>query len=116
MKQLKQDLKYAELSRETIQTIRDFEKQLGDICLIAVHKADALFVLEAKMAPNEWMRVDEVYPEIENLKAYFSDEDTAKLAKGALKSFLGSHKDYKKKKRPIRIRKIDQGGKTKPGQ
>jgi len=99
-------LKMAELNIGDLEQIKILEKKLGDICLIAVEKEDALYVLEAKVAPNKWAHVDMVYPEIENLKAYYGTEETAKLSKGALKSFLISNTKYKNQKRPVRIRKI----------
>lgn len=107
MKKTTADIKIAELSAEDMEAIRTLEKRLGDICLIAVKKGDALYALEAKMAPNVWEPVDKVYPEIENLKAYYADEDAAKLSKGALKSYLIASKKYKGLKRPIRIKKIN---------
>ena len=105
MKQSDQDLKYAILSNKDIESIKDLEKMLGDICLIAVEKIEALYVLEAKTAPNVWEPVDGVYPEISRLKAYYSSEDSAKLAKSALKNLLNSHRNFRAGKRPIRVRK-----------
>jgi hypothetical protein len=85
--------------------IRDLEQTLGDrVCLLAVEKEDALYVLEAKMAPNRWKRIDRVYPEIENLKAFFQQHEDAHDAKAALKSFLNSGRAKHLQKRPIRIR------------
>ena len=101
------NLKVAALNTEDLEEIRSLEKKLGDICLIAVEKNDAIFALEAKIGPNAWEPVDPVYPDIENLRAYYADEKTAHLSKGALKSFLHSNKHYKKLKKPIRVRKID---------
>lgn len=100
-------MEVAELSEEDIEAIRALEKRLGDICLVAVKKGDAFYILEAKVAPNVWEPVDKVYPGIENLRAYYSHEEAAKLSKGALKSFLASTKKGTLKKRPIRIRKIN---------
>ena len=101
------NLKMADLNTEDLEEIRSLEKKLGDICLIAVEKSDAIYALEAKIAPNVWKPVDQVYPDIENLRAYYSDEETAHLSKGALKSFLHSNTHYKKLKKPVRVRKID---------
>jgi hypothetical protein len=102
------DLKIAELSPEDLETIRALEKKLGpSIRLVAVETKDVLYALEAKMAPNTWRRVDAVYPEIRDIKAYYADQDTAKEAKGWLKGFLINNTlNPKPKKRPIRIRQV----------
>ena len=102
------EIKIASLDEEDIQIIRNLEKKLGsDICLVAVEKKDVLYALEAKMAPNDWQRVDWVYPQIDSLKAYYGDYEKAKANKAALKTFL-IHNQTKMslKKRPIRIRQI----------
>ena len=99
------DVKAAQLSPAELNAIRDLEKTLGDkVCLLAVQKEGALYVLEAKLAPNRWKRVDRVYPEIENLKPFFQRHEDAHDAKAALKSFLNSAKGRTLNKRPIRIR------------
>jgi hypothetical protein len=102
------NLKIAALSPEDLETIREIEKKLGSgIRLVAVAAKDVRFVLEAKMAPNEWQRVDTVYPEITNIKAYHADQEAARDAKGWLKGFLINNKlDPKPRKRPIRIRRV----------
>ena len=102
------DLKIAALSPEDLETIRTLEKKLGpNIRLVAVETKDVLYALEAKMAPNEWQRVDTVYPEIKDIKAYYTQEDAAREAKGWLKGFLINNKlTPKPKKRPIRIRQV----------
>ena len=102
------DLKIATLNQEDLETIRSLEKKLGpNIRLVAVEKKDVIYALEAKLAPNVWQRVDEVYPEIQNIKAYYAEEDGAKEAKGWLKGFLINNKLVPKpKKRPIRIRPV----------
>ena len=100
------NLKIAELSSEYLEAIKELEKRLGDICLIAAEKIREVFVLEAKLGPNIWEPVDKVYPEIKGLKAVFFDEEDAKTSKAALKSLLNSREQFKHKKRPIRIRKI----------
>ncbi len=102
------DIKIARLSPEDIAVIRALERKLGDnICLVAVEKKEVIYALEAKLAPNQWRRVDQVYPEIEGLKAYFSDYDKAKDAKNSLKSYLLSPKAKRLfKKYPLRIRQI----------
>jgi hypothetical protein len=52
--------------------------------------------------PNHWESIELVYPEIDNLKAYYNSAEEARIAKRA------SH--YQKKhgivKRPIRVRKV----------
>lgn len=102
------ELRIATLSAEDIETIRTLEKKLGpDIRLVAVETKDVLYALEAKMAPNEWQRVDTVYPEIKGIKAYYSQKEAAKEAKGWLKGFLINNKlTPKPQKRPIRIRQV----------
>jgi hypothetical protein len=95
----------AQLSPAELKAIRDLEKSLGDkVCLLAVEKASALYALEAKMGPNHWERIDLVYPEIDNLSAFFRCHEDAHDAKAALKSFLNSAKAKSLQKRPIRIR------------
>lgn len=99
------DLKIARLTPRDIEAIRAFEKTLdARVCLVAVEHEAALYVLEAKLGPNDWQRVDTVYPEIEGIRAYFTDPEAARLAKSALKSFLLSKKAAALIKRPIRIR------------
>ncbi|BBO81895.1 hypothetical protein [Desulfosarcina ovata] len=102
------DLKIAVLSEEDLATIRTLEKKLGpNIRLVAVESKSVLYALEAKMAPNEWQRVDTVYSEIKNIKAYYNELDTAKEAKGWLKGFLiNNNLSPKPKKRPIRVREV----------
>lgn len=98
-------MKMAKLTEADIEAIKALEKKLGNTCLVAVEKSDAMYALEAKTAPNVWEPVHTVYPEIEDLKSYYPDQETAKLAKGGLKGLLNST-SYKKRKKPIRIRKI----------
>ena len=99
------NIKVAKLTDEDLKAIRDLEKALGDkVCLLAVEKEGALYVLEAKMAPNRWKRIDHVYPEIDRLRAFFQNHEDAHDAKAALKSFLNSPKGKVFTKRPIRIR------------
>ena len=102
------DLKIASLSPENLVSIRAMEKKLDpDICLVAVEAQDSIYALEAKMAPNEWHRVDTVYPEIKDLKAYYPDRDAAREAKGWLKEFLiNNNLKPRPQKRPIRIRQV----------
>ncbi|MDL2269308.1 hypothetical protein LJC71_09035 [Desulfosarcina sp. OttesenSCG-928-A07] len=102
------DLKIAVLSEEDLETIRLLEKKLGPtIRLVAVESNSLLYVLEAKMGPNQWERVDGVYPEIRGLKAYYRSLDAVKEAKGWLKGFLINNTlSPKPKKRPIRIREV----------
>lgn len=100
----------ARINEQDLKAINALEKSIGeDICLIAVRKIRPLFVLEAKLKANDWRRIDEIYP-IENLKAFYTDEEEAKLAKGALKTALNGNLKNKYTKRPIRIRKIDSIG------
>lgn len=102
------DLKIAKLSPEDLDTVRALEKKLGpNIRLVAVETKAVLYALEAKMSPNEWQRVDTVYPEIKDIKAYYAQEEAAKEAKGWLKGFLiNNNINPRPKKRPIRIRQV----------
>ncbi len=102
------DLKIAILSPEDLETIRTLEKKLGpNVRLVAVETKDVLYALEAKMAPNQWQRVDAVYPEIKDIKAYYAEHDTAREVKGWLKGFLINNTlNPKPIKRPIRIRQV----------
>lgn len=102
------ELEYADLTPEQMAVVAAAEKKLpADVRLVAVKRTSEMYVLEAKLAPNEWLRVDQVYPEIEGLKSFFSDGEVCKAAKAALKGFLISNK-FKPQlmKRPIRIRII----------
>ena len=99
------NVKVAALTPEDLEAIRTFEKTLsGDVCLLAVEKSEALYVLEAKLAPNRWQRVDHTYPEINHLKAFHDRHEDAHEAKAALKAFLNSAGARNITKRPIRIR------------
>jgi hypothetical protein len=102
------DLRFAALSPEDLDTIRALEKKLGPgIQLVAMETKAVLYVLEAKMAPNQWQRVDTVYPEIKGINAYYAAEEAAREAKGWLKGFLINNKlSPRPKKRPIRIRQV----------
>ena len=102
------DLKIARLSAEDLETVRALERKLGPtIRLVAVESKDVIYALEAKMAPNEWQRVDTVYPEIKNIRAFFAEEESAKEAKGWLKGFLiNNNLTPRPRKRPIRIRQV----------
>ncbi|HEC31127.1 MAG: hypothetical protein DRG59_07680 [Deltaproteobacteria bacterium] len=102
----KKGIKIAELTEEQLAEIREIEKKFENICLVAVEKQDALFVLEAKLAPNHWELVSEVYPEIEGMNSYFSSKEDALLAKSSLKNLLKVLKSKGIVKRPIRIRKL----------
>lgn len=99
------NVKVASLPAEDLEAIRAFEKTLrGNVCLLAVEKSKALYVLEAKLAPNRWQRVDRTYPEVGDLKAFYDRHPDAHNAKAALKAFLNSTAARNITKRPIRIR------------
>ncbi len=99
------NVKVAQLHPEDLEAIRNFEKTLkGNICLLAVEKSEALYVLEAKLAPNRWQRVDRTYPQINDLAAFFDSHQDAHDAKAALKAYLNSTGARHLTKRPIRIR------------
>ena len=100
------DLKNANLSSENLENIRALETKLDpDIFLVAVEAKNSIYVLEAKITPNAWERVDKVYPEIKDLQGCYAEQDAAKEAKGWLKNFLADNNlNPRPKKRPIRIR------------
>lgn len=102
------DLKIAVLSPEDLETIRSLEKKLGaNIRLVAVETKNVLYTLEAKMAPDQWERVDKVYPQIKGINAFYMEHDAAREAKGWLKGFLINNTlKPKPQKRPIRIRQV----------
>ena len=103
--------KIVKLSEDEVKAIKSLEKSLGDrFCLLAVEKTQELYVLEAKLAPNYWERVDKVYPEIEGLRAYYDSKEDAHLAKSSLKSLLAGKLKGSLEKRPIRIRKVKPEG------
>jgi hypothetical protein len=103
-----EDLIIASLSPEDLETIQALEKKLGPtIRLVAVEARDVLYALEVKMAPNQWQRVDAIYPEIKEIKAFYADQEAAKEAKSWLKGFLINNTlNPKPRKRPIRIRQV----------
>ncbi len=102
------DLKIACLSEEHLESVKALEKEMGpEIRLVAIESKASLYTLEAKMAPNQWQRVDTVYPQITNINAFYPSEELAKEAKGWLKGFLiNNNLKPKPKKRPIRVRKV----------
>lgn len=101
------DSKFADLSDEKIAIIRDLEDKLGDnICLVAMEKTGSLYALEAKLGPNNWERVDKVYPEIKDLRPYYASKEDAHLTKSSLKKLLATKKNLKERKLPIRMRKV----------
>ncbi len=99
-------LSFPEISPEKLEKIKKLEKELGNICLVAVERPMAIYVLEAKIDKNQWVPVDQFYPEIEGLKSYYQNYEDAKLAKAGLKSLLIA-RAKEMDKRPIRIRKIE---------
>jgi len=70
-----------------------------------------LFVLEAKLGPNNWQTVTAAYPSAD-ISSYFSDRDTAKRAKSNLKSMLLGPWRGRFNKRPLRIRELAQAGES----
>lgn len=101
------DVKIASLPAANIDDIKRLERKLGDgVCLLAVEPTGALYVLEAKMAPNVWERVDRAYPELEELKPYYRDPQDAHVAKSSLKMLFNGRMNHHMTKRPIRLRKI----------
>lgn len=72
-----------------------------------VQQPKNLYVIEVKTEPNAWQRIDRAYPEIPYLRAIYHREDLANDAKSIVKWFFNSIYAPKSKKRPIRIRKIE---------
>jgi hypothetical protein len=100
-------MKIAQINDEDLQTIRSLEKALGNrVFLVAVEGNEALYVVEAKLAPNVWQRVDEVYP-MENLRAYYDKKEDAFAGKASLKSLLNGRLKGKLQKRPLRVRQVE---------
>lgn len=63
------------------------------------------FVLEAKVAPNKWVEIAELYPQIDIASRYIRYED-AYQAKGKLKSALAGPWKSTYKKKPIRVSEL----------
>lgn len=81
------------------------EARHGDkVCFVKSEKPN-FFMIEAKMGPNVWRPIGEVYPQIEQISSY-REWDQAKYAKTRLKALLLGPYKNQVKKRPIRIRKI----------
>jgi|GEM_PF-2324102 len=99
---------YPELTLEQIQKIRQLEKELGDVCLLAVHRADAVYAVETKVGRNAWKPVQEVYGDIRGLRSFFLSREDAQQAKNSLKSFLQSKAGRSYTKQPIRVAKISE--------
>lgn len=68
---------------------------------------DKHFLLEAKLGPNEWFPVWEVYPH-SGLHRSFACPEEAHRAKSKLKSLLLGAWKGKYHKRPIRIRAVER--------
>lgn len=98
--------RFAELSPDVLAAIRTLERQMDDVCLLAVKKSQHLYALEAKVGINDWRPVNQVMRGLPLIAAYFASEEEAKRAKGQLKNYLGSTARRRRLKRPIRIHKI----------
>jgi len=95
----------AKLDQDTIARIRGLEAHLdADVCLLAV-KRPRLFVIEAKISPNEWKSIHTIYPQLD-MSAYYTEKDDAVMAKSAIKSLLNGKWKQRIKKHPLRIRQI----------
>ncbi len=66
-----------------------------------------LFVLEARLGPNEWRCVCDVYPQADLIPQY-DDHELASRAKSRLKSLLLGPWKNRYRKKPIRIRKVSR--------
>lgn len=101
----KRHLKPACLTKEQLNKLSALENELG-FCLFAVEENESLYVLEAKLAPNVWKKVTEVYPAIKDLEAFYLEREAAHDAKSRLKRILGNKAKYNVQKKPLRNRKI----------
>ncbi len=81
------------------------EAQDSDKACIVTSEKPKFFMIEAKMGPNVWRPIGEVYPQIEQTLSY-REWDQAKYAKTRLKALLLGPYKNQVKKRPIRILKI----------
>jgi hypothetical protein len=95
----------ADLTSGQIAQIKRLEADITNIRLLPVKSSDELFVIEAKVAPNNWKPVHQVYTEVKYLASYYAEESAAVMAKSALKSNL-RHRKFKQTKLPIRVRKV----------
>jgi hypothetical protein len=101
------EITMARLGPEQLEKLKALEAELGgEVRLLAVEKAASLYALEAKISPQAWIPVHQVYPEIEGLRGYYSDREEAAVTKASLKSLLRYATDIRERKRPIRIRKL----------
>jgi len=97
--------RYAQLDDGELAAIRGLERALGEkVCLLAVRKAP-FFALEAKIGPNRWVCIREVYPQT-RLAPFYADREAAHLAKSALKTLLAGKWRKRFKKHPNRIRAL----------
>ena len=94
----------ANLSARQMDTLRQLQEKFG-VVLVPLKEVEGIFVLEAKVEPNRWEPVHEVYPDIEGLASYYLSREDAALAKAALKSLL-RRRAMQPRKLPIRIRKL----------
>ena len=97
---------FPELTAEQLEKIRALESELGDVCLLAVRRAEAMYAVEVKIEKNQWKPIDEVYYEIKGLRSYYLSKDDAKKAKDSLKSLIMSKAGQQLAKRPIRVQKL----------
>lgn len=64
------------------------------------------FILEAKLAANQWQAVDRVYAEVP--QSIYDDESSAHAAKARIKHRLNCGAISSARKRPIRVRKVSR--------
>ncbi len=65
------------------------------------------FILEAKVAPNEWLEIAKTYPKMKPASR-FKDKEEALAAKAQLKSALMGPWKGVYKKYPIRLRELNE--------
>ena len=56
-----EELEFADLTPEQMAVVAEAEQKLpADVRLVAVKRTSEMYVLEAKLAPNEWLRVEQI--------------------------------------------------------
>lgn len=73
---------------------------------IEIPMEENLYILEAKVGPNNWKEIVDIYPDM-GIESRYSSEKQALLTKSKLKSSLSTNWKGKYKKHPIRVRKME---------
>jgi hypothetical protein len=94
------------LTPEQLEQVHTLELSMPQVRLLPVDASQAIYIIEAKLGPNQWEPVSQVYTEIEDLRSYYLDERDALSAKASLKALLRSNRKMQAMKLPIRVRKV----------